>query len=203
MTLGVLGPFCILLHSNFHLGSFNSTVALVCMLIVAGSGFIGRFFYTNIHYGLYGEKIRLGQVIKDFGVVKNEILALRVSDKQKSAVDKLFEQINSVAQKQSQGISLWSLGSERRKVRKLSRTLKNIVQQLENQHKTTDTSTASVRKVKSALDRDIPRLLSVLRRLPGLQLFERLFALWHVLHIPFFILMVLTAITHIVVVHMY
>merc|ERR1711879_716280 len=56
---GVLGPTLILFHSNFSLGSTNSRVALFCMLLVAGSGLIGRYLYSRIHFGLYGKRASL------------------------------------------------------------------------------------------------------------------------------------------------
>ena len=56
MLFGVLGPLAILYHANFSLGSTNSNLALFSMVIVALSGFIGRYFYTKIHHGLYGRK---------------------------------------------------------------------------------------------------------------------------------------------------
>ncbi len=65
MLLGVLGPLCILLHSNFRLGSTNSTVALVCMLLVAGSGLVGRYLYGKFHFGLYGQQVGLQQIKTD------------------------------------------------------------------------------------------------------------------------------------------
>ena len=55
MILGLVGPLMILYHCNFQLGSFNSKVALYCMLLVAGSGIIGKHFYAKIHNGLYGK----------------------------------------------------------------------------------------------------------------------------------------------------
>ena len=62
MILGVLGPLCILYHSNFGLGATNSNVALFSMLTVAGSGLIGRYIYARIHHGLYGSKLSLGEL---------------------------------------------------------------------------------------------------------------------------------------------
>jgi hypothetical protein len=41
--LGIFGPITILYHSNYHLGSPNSNIALFSMLIVAASGIIGRY----------------------------------------------------------------------------------------------------------------------------------------------------------------
>lgn len=59
MILGVLGPTLVLFHTTFKTGSINASVALYCMLLVAGSGLIGRFVYTRIHKGLYGRRSSL------------------------------------------------------------------------------------------------------------------------------------------------
>jgi hypothetical protein len=55
MVLGVGGPLLILLHSTFHIGSLNAGVALYSMLIVAGSGVVGRFIYARVNRGLRGD----------------------------------------------------------------------------------------------------------------------------------------------------
>ena len=62
MVLGVLGPLCILYHANFSTGATNSNVALFSMLIVAGSGLVGRYIYAHIHHGLYGRKLELSEL---------------------------------------------------------------------------------------------------------------------------------------------
>src|SRR5512139_1944304 len=59
MVFGILGPALIMFHSTFHIGSVNAGVALICMLLVSGSGIFGRFFYTKIHHGLYGRQASL------------------------------------------------------------------------------------------------------------------------------------------------
>ena len=73
MTFGVLGPVCILYHCSFQLGSMNSNVALTCMLIVAGSGLVGRYLYMNIHHGLYGSKATLEELRRDAATLKQEL----------------------------------------------------------------------------------------------------------------------------------
>src|SRR3989344_4659459 len=47
MILGIAGPTLILFHSTFRVGSLNATVALGCMLLVAGSGVLGRGLYPQ------------------------------------------------------------------------------------------------------------------------------------------------------------
>ena len=70
MLLGVFGPVLIVVHSNFNLGSMNSRMALFAMLIVASSGFIGRFLYARIHRGLYGKKSSLPELLDEVDVVR-------------------------------------------------------------------------------------------------------------------------------------
>ena len=62
MVLGVLGPLLVLFHANFHTGATNSNVALACMLVVSGSGLFGRYFYAQIHNGLYGRRATLNEL---------------------------------------------------------------------------------------------------------------------------------------------
>ena len=55
MVLGIAGPVLVLFHANFRLGATNSNVALICMLLVAGSGVIGRYIYTRLHSNADGK----------------------------------------------------------------------------------------------------------------------------------------------------
>ena len=71
MLMGILGPICILYHCNFQLGSTNGNIALFSMLLVAGSGLVGRYFYTKIHYGLYGKKADLAHLSSDAAIAKS------------------------------------------------------------------------------------------------------------------------------------
>ena len=59
MILGILGPVLVLYHANFQLGSMNSRVVLLLAFSSPGSGLFGRYFYTKVHYGLYGRKAGL------------------------------------------------------------------------------------------------------------------------------------------------
>ena len=70
MVLGILGPMTIIFHSTYHVyipyihptGSPNAAVAMLCMLLVSGSGTFGRFFYTKIHHGLYGRQTTVNEL---------------------------------------------------------------------------------------------------------------------------------------------
>ena len=44
---------------------------------------------------------------------------------------------------------------------------------------------------------------STIRKVAELKLYERLFSLWHVLHLPLFVMLVVSGIVHVIAVHMY
>ncbi len=200
MILGIVGPMFIIFHSNFHLGSLNSSIALTCMLLVSGSGLVGRYLYGNIHYGLYGEKIRLQDIQKDFELIRNDISSFTLSEKQDALLGQIFVEINSLINSFKEKKTILSSRSARHRANKISSKLKACFQQLEKSPSQPDTN---LDELHHKLDLYMNVLVAVLKKLPRLSFTERLFSLWHVVHLPIFGLMVITAITHIVVVHMY
>lgn len=75
MVFGILGPVLVLFHANFRQGSINSSIALYSMLLVSGSGLVGRYVYTQIHRGLYGESIRYKDLVKEFEGARPAVVA--------------------------------------------------------------------------------------------------------------------------------
>ena len=72
MIMGIGGPLLILIHSTFKVGSLNAAVALYSMLLVAGSGVVGRFIYLRVHRGLSGQKLKLQQLQSRAGLDESE-----------------------------------------------------------------------------------------------------------------------------------
>ncbi len=194
MILGVLGPLCILLHSNFQLGSTNSSIALSAMLLVAGSGLIGRYLYGKFHYGLYGRQVRLEQIKADLDGFYQQIAIASLSEPQQKLLRQLYHGSCKIIDNQQQQVSLRQLLQQRRWLSKMKRRV--LRAKLERQGVTTGSPS-------QALHNHFRALALLMDRLAGLRLFERLFWLWHVVHIPVFILMILTATVHIIVVHWY
>lgn len=185
MLLGVLGPCLILLHSNFSLGSTNSTVALVAMLLVAGSGLVGRYFYGKFHNGLYGEQLKLAQLRGELDGLFAGLAPLQQTDPQRQIIDELHQGCGQIVDSQQRGLSFRQLVSQRkwlRDRRKLTKKLSAALPELAQRWR---------------------ELYKLMDKLAGLALFERLFGIWHVVHIPVFAVMVITAVVHIFVVHWY
>lgn len=181
MLLGVLGPVCILLHSNFNLGSTNSTVALVAMLLVSGSGLIGRYFYGKFHHGLYGAQVELRQLRQELDGVYGQL-------PHSKGVDALYRGCCDIIASQQGDVSYRKLLSQRFWLRRMKRQARRVARGSNSEQAFAD---------------HYRELADVLDKLASVRLFERLFALWHVAHIPVFFLMVVTAIVHVFVVHWY
>ncbi len=184
MLLGVLGPTCILLHCNFQLGSTNSSVALSAMLLVAGSGLIGRYFYGKFHYGLYGKQVQLREIKADLDEFHEVAYGGDLSEAQRQEIADLYAGCCEIIGEQEERVSLSRLIGQRRWLRKRKKLIVKM---------------GGVQK--DGEKNHYIALAGLLDKLAGLRLFERLFGLWHVVHIPVFILMIVTAIVHIFVVH--
>jgi hypothetical protein len=59
------------------------------------------------------------------------------------------------------------------------------------------------RRVQRGVSQMIATHLRRVRRVAEFHSYERLFSLWHVFHLPFFYILVLTALAHVLAVHMY
>ncbi len=70
MIIGTVGTLAALYHCNFSPGAFNSRVALYSALLVAGSGFVGRYIYSKIHQGLYGRRTTLTELLSRVAAAK-------------------------------------------------------------------------------------------------------------------------------------
>lgn len=202
MVLGVLGPTCILFHSDFSFGSLNSSVALVCLLAVSGSGLVGRFLYNRVHSGVYGEKIKLAQVRRDFIILRGALLGLSSTTYQKEQTERVFEELEDLMVEQS-AATFFTLQRVRDHAQIVASDLNDLVETVEMYHEKHPESHKELAKVREDIHDCAHVMLAILDKLPGLHLFERMFSLWHVVHLPIFGLMLLTAVTHVIVVHMY
>lgn len=197
MLFGIIGPVMVLFHSNFNIGSTNSTIALVCMLLVAGSGLIGRYIYTHIHHGLYGKRISLGELQRETEDKYSELLHIYEMD------EKLNNRRSAMEHKALQNytgimmslVHVISLAID-------SRLLQSRIRKLLKSRNTSSATPTEMHKNKIIME-FVERYTMALRRIVAFRVYERLFSLWHVLHLPLFFMMIITAIIHIFAVHMY
>lgn len=196
MLFGIVGPVMVLYHSNFHFGSANSSIALISMLLVAFSGLIGRYIYTHIHHGLYGKRITLGELKHELENKHTELMHIYKIDK---GLNKRITTMESRALQDCTSIMkglahvlLLSIDAYRLQHRSMRFLKRRIV---------LNTSTPAPCRVNTK--QFIKRYTTAIHRIAVFRVYERLFSLWHILHLPLFIMMIITAIVHIFAVHLY
>lgn len=203
MIFGLVGPVLILFHSNFKLGSLNSNVALAAMLVVATSGIVGRYLYSKIHLGLYGRKAVVRDMLADAEVLRR---ALGDDLPGSNVITEQMHAFAKSAMAMPRGLvacacALPVLGARARIVRSRLKGEARRLVTIEGKRR------GWPRRVRA-------RRLTVITNLVGLhvaavkkaaafEFYDRLFGLWHVLHLPLFIVLIFAAIIHVVAAHFY
>jgi hypothetical protein len=203
MLLGILGPVCILLHCNFRLGSINGNVALFSMLLVAGSGLVGRYIYSKVHYGLYGRKADLAELGSDAAMARTELGPVF---REVPGMKDRLQRIEEMAVTTRTGIlsclvnmlvistrSYWCLLVSLSELRRFF-----------NSPAVRERLTRDQRRHYHSKARYYLRtFLYTVRKVAGFSFFVRLFSMWHILHMPLFVMLLIAGIVHVYAVHMY
>ena len=183
MVLGILGPVAILFHANFRMGSLNSSVALVCMILVAASGVVGRLIYPKIHHGLYGRRASL-RALERAAATQRDALGAAVAAN--PALARALAEFDALARGEAGGAfsamtRVARLGWRARALGRLAPTGR----QAESTRRLLGDYVAAVRQVA------------------GFSVYERIFALWHAFHLPLCFLLFAAAFVHVIAAHLY
>lgn len=201
MLFGVVAPVLVLFHTNFELGSTNSNLALFSMLLVAGSGLVGRYFYAKLHFGLYGRKASLKELRQNLKLSKGYLGTLTLSPK----IVRLLKAYEGVMLKNRHFILHllllpWLFLKSQFTTRRINRLLKS---DLKKQARANSWEAGMLADFTQQSRAQLQEYFYCLRKTSQLELFSRLFSWWHVLHMPLFVILVVTGIVHVVVTHMY
>jgi hypothetical protein len=203
MILGVCGTVLILWHANFRLGSINSNVALIAMLVVATSGIFGRYLYGKIHLGLYGRKAVAREILADAEALRGLIGANPL------VADRLVAQLNAFARFGAAapkgvlaGLVLLPVISWRGTVvrmRLIADARRAIALEGGRLRRP-----RWVRRRQLAGVADLVTLhVAAVKKAATFAFYERLFGLWHVFHVPLFFILVIAASTHVFAAHFF
>lgn len=203
MALGVAAPITALYHCGFQLGSLNSRIALFSVLLVAGSGLVGRFIYSKIHHGLYGRKANLKELLKRVKLTNpgSGILGHFMPDLMKRIAT--FDRDVLVPPK---GIMdcmklpfVLFIRTRLQEIRLMRFTRQSLLFQAKR-----STAVAEHRaQLEKSVQQYVRTHLHYVRRVAEFVAYERLFSLWHKVHFPFFVALLVSVILHVSVVHLY
>jgi hypothetical protein len=203
LFMGIAGPWLILVHSTFRIGSLNAGVALYSMVIVVLSGVIGRFIHVRVHRGLDGERTSLRTLRERAGLVESRARSRLHFSPAVEARLLAFEQHELRAQpgwmtylRQATVLPLQQWITYQRCVHELRAPLHELAEQ----H---GWSASDLQRRQRHARRLVDQYLNAVVRVAQFTAFERVFALWHLAHLPFVYLLVISAVVHVVAVHAY
>jgi hypothetical protein len=202
MVLGVLGPLLVLFHANFSTGATNSNVALVCMLVVSGSGLFGRYFYTQIHHGLYGNRATLTELRATAQRLHGQATTVQFLPDLANRLEKAEQRLMTMSA--WPGLKLLSpvlLAASSMNAR--YRLRRYIRLELIAASRASATLAQHRKRLNTVACEYVDRRLNAARRVGTFQAYERLFSLWHVLHLPLFFMLLIAGIVHVIAVHLY
>jgi hypothetical protein len=203
MILGVVGPVLIMWHANFKLGSINCSVALLTMLVVTVSGVVGRFLHRKINIGLYGRKAEAHQVLAD----ADELRGFLGSDA--PVADSMVAQLNSFAQTATSGargvlapLVLLPLINWRGSILRM-RLISRAQHVIAVEGRRRGRSKKVQRQQLAGVTDFVTHRVGAAKKAAAFTVYERLFRLWHVFHLPLFALLVIVAIVHVYASHFF
>jgi hypothetical protein len=203
MVLGVAGPLLIVLHSKLQFGSLNATMAFASMALVATSGIVGRYLYSRIHHGLYGQRASLADVRAEAGLGSIEVRSkLAFAPRVEERLERFAEHVELIGHEGLRrpwrffalGVMVWL---ER------WRSGREVTALLRKRALAEGWTPAKLARRRSTARLLVAQYLRAVQRLAQFTVFERLFSWWHVLHVPLVYMLVLTTIAHVIAVHMY
>jgi hypothetical protein len=171
--LCVLGPIMILFHTTFKFGGVVA-IAFWSMVAVVLSGVVGRFIYIQIPRTIEGRELSIQDIQN-----KREDFAEQIRNN-KSITSATADLIlsNNEAEK-------WGLRTAVKNYTKIQQIKKNIKNS--NLSKTEQRAIIDMAKEEMALASKIGRL----------QQMQKLFKYWHVVHMPFAIVMLIIVLIHV------
>lgn len=174
--LCVLGPILVLFHTSFKFGGLVS-ISFWSMMAVVFSGVIGRFIYLQIPRTIQGRELSLSEIHELKG---------NLTEKIKSEMD--FEGMDEI---------LASTSREKREGNLMVQYIADWKYKSKIRRQLIDSGIRD-KKLQGVMQL-VSHELTITRRIERLQVMLKLFKYWHVIHLPFAIVMLVIMVIHVVV----
>lgn len=203
MFLGIGAPLLILVHCTFRTGSTNAAVALWSMVVVALSGIAGRMLYTRLNRGLLAERSALRQYKVEArldGIGRSRLwfaptAQARLLEFEQTALSAAagagshWLRLICVLPVASWQVRFRCIGEANTQLRRLAQEQ--------------GWSRRDLNKRRRLARATIVQHLGCVMRVALFAAWERLFALWHVAHVPVVFLLAASSAFHVIAVHAY
>ena len=191
-----------LFHSNFTLGATNSNVALFCMLAVSGSGLIGRYIYSRVYGGWHEHKSSLKELQDTADLLHKQTSTVSVLPDLMGAIETEEKRLFRPA-KTHVGAVLYPITIGARAVLARWRLENAIRHMVVDAARQSPTLAANGARLTGTAMGYATRRLDAARRVREHEVYVKLFSLWHVAHVPFFMMTLVAGIVHVISVNVY
>ena len=180
--LCTLGPILILFHTAFKFGGLVA-ISFWSMVAVFMSGIIGRFIYIQIPRSIEGRELSLTELRE----MKTDVIRLF---REKYNLDE--ESLNILTDSLDRKFQTYNVNTIIRYIKRYSEDRKalRIVKSVLRQKKLTS---AEIKKIITLVKGDF----SLGRKIEMLETMHNLFRYWHVVHLPFAIVMLVIMLIHV------
>jgi len=203
VILGVAGPALVVAHSGYSLKSTNATVAMVVMLLVVASGIVGRYIYSRMLVSTSGKIAELSELMADVDTLHAALGAELLHAPEIEAELKAFEAHAKAFRDSKLGGMRATLFLGRR-IKQCQSILKSEATAIISARALRERmSNADLKQHLAAVFEHLDAYFATVKKVTTLHFFERLFRLWHFLHLPLFLLLIQAALVHVVAVHLY
>jgi hypothetical protein len=182
--LCLVGPILVVYHTTFKAGGI-AAITLWTMVSVVGSGVLGRFLYVLLPRNLNGTALTIGEIE---GEIKNLSGVLQASP----IGSKLIEMIDTAFAPIPRPTTMMQTVSTVLHLEMVKIQTNHNIQALITKSRASQLITKQVRKAASTR-------ASLLQKSLVLSQVERIFYFWHVIHLPFAIIMFITLGLHVAV----
>ncbi len=203
MVLGVVGPPLILFHSNFSLGATNRNVALICMLLVASSGVVGRYIYTRLHAHMDGNEDTLEQLKSVGNRLRTQTTSIAFLPGLLDAIDEVERQY--IVPPKGRVLRFLHLFSGPFRMARARWALRREIRHAVSKALMRDSPLIArhAERIAEVARRYADRRIEAGRRTSEYKLYARLFSFWHVLHIPLFFMLLIAGVVHVIAINVY
>ena len=185
--LCLLGPTLIVFHTTFKFGGLVG-VSFWSMSAVVLSGIVGRFLYVQIPKGIKGNELTAAELeVENRRLYDMLHVEHGLDDETIKQIDALALPSKSVAQlgfMESMNIFFFQNRGRRQQLRALFRNTR---------------AAAEGQKVMHDVYKIARQRMTLMRRIAFLEQLKRIFHYWHVIHLPFTIILFVILIVHVAV----
>lgn len=201
IACGAIGAYLVIFHSLFDLRSINGAVALVTTLVVIISGALGRYLFTLSTISLHRQYVDIRETEKNLYELIDKYecdQALKIRERLSRFALHCFKKPKSFFRYFMRWVSVVYLGVyyylvSKRDLRKIAKKMSTTVK--------LDKKDFSI--LKKYHRKQLRHYILDIIIMGYTSLIEQVLRHWRVLHVPALYILTVTAIVHVVVIHMY